>query len=90
MTDYELQWEEPPEEAFAPAKAVGTWWSRLSPLLERPGVWARVATGYEKPTGAQHTLSRLRGRKVKYPPGRFEFVRTQDSVYARYLGPDDE
>ncbi len=89
MPEYEFQWEEPPEEAFKATQPVGRWWARLSPLLERPGEWARVASGFDSSDAARRTVSHLKRRRVKYPPGRFEFVRTDDSVYARYLGEDD-
>lgn len=85
----EPQWEEPTRTK----KTSGMWMERLTPLMERPGAWARAATlrNQSSAGSAAHWLNR---RLIKIPPGRWEFVsRTitqgEYAVFARYLGSEE-
>jgi hypothetical protein len=80
-----VAWEDPP-----PARGDGRlrWGDRLAPLFEQPGKWAHVFTS--TPSTADTSVTKLRSRKYRYPPGRYEFcsriVDGEGRVYARYLG----
>lgn len=98
MSDYELVWEDLPEQVRV---RTTQWEKRLQPLVEHPGKWARVYSGAV--TTARAYASSLRQRKVRIPEPEhgWEFtsrkeVQTDGSevgkIYARYNGeiPDDE
>lgn len=81
----EIAWEDPPaiiKSGGAPQK----WAKLLSPVMERPGCWARIAE-YATASVARTTASNLRHRKVVIPDGVWEFVAREGRVYARYVGP---
>jgi hypothetical protein len=90
----EFVWSEPPPRHSAggqPPKRE----SRLLPLMERPGQWARIAVT-EKCGRAHSSASAMRRGKIKVPAGRWEFASRQlpddpkpGGVWARYLGPDE-
>lgn len=78
MTD--IVWADPPARKRTP------WVTRLLPLIERPGSWARIHTmGTEG--SAQATVSTLRSGKLMRPTGAWEFRSDGADVYARYMGP---
>lgn len=87
----ELVWEEPPPRRID--RGPGSWVSRLLPLMERPGHWARVKE-YDSHAMAAQIVSALRRRKCVPPAGQWEFTsRAVDGkgyVYARYLGPNED
>jgi hypothetical protein len=85
----QIVWEDPGPPARGPALA---WDSRLRPLMERPGEWARVREAPRSQQGG--IISQLKSRRFRYPAGRWEFTtrridEARISVYARYLGPED-
>jgi hypothetical protein len=92
-SDDGIVWEDPPE-ILNPRNVLGrppVWVTRLTPLIERPNEWARIA---ERPPGPARSLAgSLRKRQVRVPEGEWEFAaRSRDGkgyVYARYLGPSD-
>ena len=67
--------------------AHGKWVRVLTPLVERPGLWVKVATK-DSPDGARATASQLRRRiyRIPRPDEHWEFSSEGYSVYARYLG----
>lgn len=89
----EIVWEDPPEPATG---RKGVWFERLSPLMEKPGEWARVLdtlfarTAYGTVTVIKQGKSGT--RSMNRPPGQWEAcARKVDGkfyVYARYLGPE--
>lgn len=91
----EVVWEDPPPEA----KVVGQslWERRLSPLMDRPGQWARVFTS-DKPNSAKGTVSSLTSGKLALPggtkPEQWEFRASSSdagsAVHARFKGPKDQ
>jgi hypothetical protein len=84
-------WEDPPRQSARTYK--GVWADRLSPLVDHPKRWARVAT--RSASSAYATVARLKNRTYVYPPGRWEFISRNVgdgkwAVYARYLGAEDD
>jgi hypothetical protein len=84
----EIRWEDPP-----PPKRVDDWAEELTPLMAQPKRWAVVAV---RKTGsaARAVHGNFVSRRVKVPPGEWEFARRmvdgEHRVYARYLGPDED
>jgi hypothetical protein len=85
-----IVWCDPPT-----TRGKGVWERCLVPLIEKPGQWARVAVK-ETMQAAYSCASSLSRRKVKLPPGRWEFAARhlpddpkRGGVWARYLGPDE-
>jgi len=92
VTD-ELVWEDPPQFQHGgwDRKTPPPWVLRLTPLIEKPGVWARVHTTTR--ATAASTVTHLRRRERRIPEGVWEFAcRTSPDrrgvIYARYLGPE--
>jgi hypothetical protein len=101
-----LVWEDPPntrpfgDRRYKPRTV---WIERLSPLLERPGTWARVleCPNVHSAGGAAGQIRRAsRGVRanIVIPAGRWEATArtvTENGtkhfyVYARYLGADND
>lgn len=96
MTAAEIIWETPPPKSSRNSQS-DTWVDRLSPLVEKPGEWARVWEGAVS-TARSYTTS-LRSRKFPIPnPGdSWSFVsrsldtdKTRGRLYACYVGETDE
>lgn len=85
----EIVWEDPPPHNRVSGHSI--WLRRLTPLIEHPNRWARVAA-FDSQSGAGSAAGHLKRGVLKSPPGRWEFVsRGIDGkfyVYARYLGPE--
>jgi hypothetical protein len=83
----EIIWEDPPINI----KGSGIWIKRLTPLMDHPNRWARVATLNRNSASAAAKF--LRERRYSVPPGRWEFqgvsCEGRGNIYARYLGPMD-
>lgn len=90
-------WEVPPSTRRG-GPGQFKWIPLLTPLMERPGEWAKVDTK-RTPLLATAMAYQLRHHErpttsVVVPPGRWEFTsRAMDdgtgAIYARYLGPED-
>lgn len=89
MTDQEIVWSDPPERR---ATATRVWDPILTPLMERPGQWARIKVG---PPGIMYsTAGNLRNGSIRIPgdnPAHWEFAaRKLDDdtagLWARYIG----
>lgn len=65
----------------------------LAPCMQRPGVWHTVRR-YPTPNGASTAAAQLANRRLKPPPGRWEFRSQKDRetgegiLWAKYLGPE--
>jgi hypothetical protein len=89
VTDVSIVWEDPPAINRGGSTGPSLWERRLSPLLERPGTWAKVAVGTQ--SYCSSATGHLRDHRLKVPPGLWEFAaRTMGdgtgAIYARYLG----
>lgn len=86
-----IVWEDPPGIHRSYGGRPLQWPSRLLPVRECPGVWAKVRT-YPSPTSASSRASELRnGRVPGVDPAEWEFTSraTDDgggAVYARFMG----
>jgi hypothetical protein len=90
-TEFEIVFEPLPPRGKRGRKG-GIWIERLTPLMDYPNDWARIATGPYRNMVRRAWL--LNKRKLKMPEGRWEFAsRKADEdrgyLYARYLGPDE-
>ena len=84
-----IKWEDPPDQ-----KGVrpSVWVERLEPLMEHPERWANMGCWSRSAANA------LKKGRLKRPAGRWEFRAhlhegqgsTRATLYARYLGPDEE
>lgn len=86
-----IVWEDPPA-ARSKRGATNKWVTILTPLMDRPGQWARMAVRDSAGLAANQAAN-LR-RNIRIPAGRWEFTsrkidERRHGVYARYLGPDD-
>lgn len=90
-----IAWEEPPRIGPGGANK-GKWLEALTPVMERPGQWARVRD-FDTPLKASTAAGNLRRTGPKgamTPPGKWQFascaIEGGGAVYARYIGPEDE
>ena len=87
----EIVWTDPPRQSASQDN--GVWVEQLTPVMERPNMWALIRTG--DIVSMRNAKSALSTGRVIRPAGRWEFVtRTLDrekgeaGLWARYLGPD--
>jgi hypothetical protein len=85
---FTVERKEPPEQTGGR----GVWKLRLSPLLEDPGTWYKVAEG---PTVKIERMKySLAEGRYKAPDGVWEYDLHRKGataeLYARYVGPDTE
>lgn len=82
----ELEWEEPPVEAFTNNPS-GFYSLLAQALREKPGEWAIVPRKFATSSSAQATAGNIRRGKVgAMPKGKYEAVASDTKIWVRYVG----
>lgn len=88
MSD-EIIWEEPPEEAAAPARA--TPYTKLAAgLKQNPRKWARLPGEGRSVAGAKQTALNIRRGKIRgFEEGAFETRIADSRIWVRFIGGEE-
>lgn len=89
----ELKWEEPPKAALirAQSRSGGQYLDIAIALRERPEQWAKINKEFGSEKSAQSTAQNMRRGITKgFTRGEFEIVADGCSIWARYMGPNEE
>lgn len=79
-------YEEPVYEEPVNPRGASKYERVLTPLMDKPGSWAKIGE-YKSPASAYQAALNLRRAKYRIPasPEKWEFTNEENSVFARYL-----